>query len=62
VLHLNPLHYPALSGKGLSHAALKQNVKAIESFKRALAINPHLKQVRERLIMLESIEASAGDT
>jgi tetratricopeptide (TPR) repeat protein len=62
VLHLNALHYPALSGKGLCHAALKQNLKAIESFKQALAINPQLKQVRERLRALESIEASGGDS
>lgn len=53
VLALNPLHYAALSGKGLCHAGVKENGKAIECFKRALAINPFMSSVKNRLIQLE---------
>ena len=61
VLHLNPLHYAALSGKGLCHAGIKQNAQAIDCFRRALEINPHMKQVRDRLAALEKLEGSSKD-
>lgn len=53
VLSLNPLHYAALSGKGLCHAALNQKDKAIVAFQLALAINPFMSQVKNRLLRLQ---------
>lgn len=60
VLQLNPLHYAALSGKALCHVSLQENDKAIACFRRALEINPFMKQVRERLAALELSEREAS--
>jgi len=38
---LNPVHFGALHGQGLSYAALGQHVAAIQSFRRAMDIQPH---------------------
>ncbi len=38
---LNPVHFGALHGQGLSYAALGQHLAAIRSFRRAMDIQPH---------------------
>lgn len=38
---LNPVHFGALHGQGLAYAALGQHIAAIQSFRRAMAIQPH---------------------
>jgi Tfp pilus assembly protein PilF len=60
VLSLNPLHYAALSGKGLCHTAINENDKAVAAFQQALAINPFMSQVRNRLLRLQK-EAQGSD-
>jgi tetratricopeptide (TPR) repeat protein len=54
VVDLNPLHYSAWSGKGLCHANLSQNLEAIECFDKALALNPHLSQVKRYMRVLQA--------
>lgn len=41
VLDLNPIHFGALHGLGLCHAALEEYGEAIQTFRKALAIQPH---------------------
>lgn len=50
VVELNPIHFGALHGLGLCHAALGQYVAAIQAFRRALAIQPHAL-VNQKLIL-----------
>ena len=40
VIHLNPVHFGALHGLGLCHAALGNYPAAIEAFRQAIAIQP----------------------
>jgi tetratricopeptide (TPR) repeat protein len=61
VVQLNPLHYAALSGKGLCHDHLKERESAIECFERALQIYPFMSQVQKRLNELKRPYESAGD-
>ncbi|MDP9173622.1 MAG: tetratricopeptide repeat protein [Planctomycetota bacterium] len=42
-----PCHFGAWSGMGHCHAHLNQISEAIESYEKALSINPHLECVRE---------------
>jgi len=49
----NPLHYGALSGSGLIYMRLDQPERALEYFKRALAINPNLGDVAAHIRGLE---------
>lgn len=41
VVALNPIHFGALHGIGLSYAALEEYAAAIQAFRQALAIQPH---------------------
>lgn len=41
VIRLNPVHFGALHGLGLCHAALGQYADAIEAFRNAIAIQPY---------------------
>lgn len=41
VLELNPVHFGALHGLGLCHAALREYNEAIQAFRRALEIQPY---------------------
>ena len=40
VIHLNPVHFGALHGLGLCHAALGNYPAAIEAFRQAIVIQP----------------------
>jgi len=50
VLSLNPVHFGALHGMGLCHAALADYRTAIQTFRRALAIQPYALE-NQRLIL-----------
>jgi tetratricopeptide (TPR) repeat protein len=43
----NPVHFGALSGTGLNYMGLRNPVKALEYFQRAVEVNPNLIQIRE---------------
>ena len=43
---LNPLHFGALSGAGLCYLGLRNLVKALEYFERAIAVNPNMSQIQ----------------
>jgi tetratricopeptide (TPR) repeat protein len=50
VIHLNPVHFGALHGLGLCHAAMGNYVEAILAFRRALEIQPY-SQLNQKLIL-----------
>ncbi|MGB3533584.1 MAG: tetratricopeptide repeat protein [Microcoleaceae cyanobacterium] len=50
VIQLNPVHFGALHGLGLSHAALGEYSKAIQAFRKALLIQPYSVE-NQRLIL-----------
>ncbi|MBW4693048.1 MAG: tetratricopeptide repeat protein [Lyngbya sp. HA4199-MV5] len=50
VLRLNPVHFGALHGLGLCHAALSHYADAIEAFHRAIAIQPY-SLANQRLLL-----------
>ena len=60
VLALEPRHFGALSGLGLILESMDRKEEAIEVFRRTLAINPRLEQVRETLERLE--KETAGNS
>ncbi len=43
---LMPIHFGAWAGMGHCHAHLGQLAEAVEAYEQALAINPHMKDVR----------------
>lgn len=53
-LTLNPRHFGALSGLGMIFEQLEQPEKALEAYKAALAIHPHLQGVIEAVERLEA--------
>jgi tetratricopeptide (TPR) repeat protein len=55
VLRRNPQHFGALSGYGQIYLQLDQPEKALEYFRRALAVNPNLEGVRSAIEELESL-------
>ena len=61
VLHLNPLHFACLAGKGLCHRCLRQDAEAIACFEGAIAIHPYLNEVRSQLAEMKAPDKSAGD-
>jgi tetratricopeptide (TPR) repeat protein len=54
VLALEPRHFAALSGLGAILADVGDNKRAIEVYKRALEIDPHLDNVKKALDEIES--------
>ena len=52
-LTLNPRHFGALSGLGMIFEQLAEPEKALEVYRAALAINPHLSDVRQAVNRLE---------
>ncbi|MCY7366548.1 MAG: tetratricopeptide repeat protein, partial [Chamaesiphon sp.] len=50
VIELNPVHFGALHGLGLCHAALGNYSAAIRAFRSALEIQPHAIE-NQRLIL-----------
>ena len=53
-LTLNPRHFGALSGLGMIFEQLDEPKKALEVYKAALAINPHLADVKVSVKRLEA--------
>jgi tetratricopeptide (TPR) repeat protein len=58
VLQLNPRHFGALSGLGMIFEQLGRPEKALEVYRAALAINPHMADVLDAVKRLET--ATAG--
>jgi hypothetical protein len=46
VVALEPRHFGALSGLGLIAQARNDDLAALDAFERALAVNPHMPQIR----------------
>ena len=52
-----PRHFGALAGLGMIMQDLGDEKRALDAFRKALAINPHLKKVPERVKTLsEKVE------
>ena len=54
VLTLNPRHFGALAGLGMIFEQLEKPEKALEVYRAALAIHPHLAGVLESIARLEA--------
>jgi tetratricopeptide (TPR) repeat protein len=52
-LALEPRHFGALSGMGLVYLALGDDAKALDAFRRALKVDPHLPGAADRIRALE---------
>lgn len=56
-LALEERHFGALSGLGLIYDSINQKRAAIEAFRAALEINPHLAGIRDRMkILVKEVE------
>ncbi len=53
VLEINPYHYGAAAGMGECHLEQNDALSALESFRRALKINPDLESVRAQVVRLK---------
>lgn len=51
-LELNPYHFPAASGMGQAYLEMGNRTLALESFRRALRLNPDLEAVRVQVARL----------
>lgn len=61
VLELNPYHFGAASGMGLSYVALRDHDSALAAFEQALAINPGLRQIQRYVEALKQNLAKEED-
>lgn len=52
-LLLEPRHFGALAGLGLVYMELGRDAAALDAFRRALTVNPHLSGARENIELLE---------
>ncbi len=53
-LALEPRHFGALSGLGMILRDIGDDRRAVEAFRKALAVHPQLKNAREALVALEA--------
>jgi tetratricopeptide (TPR) repeat protein len=51
-LEINPYHFPAATTMGQAYLALGNQVSALESFRRALRLDPDLEGVRAQVVRL----------
>ena len=58
VLDLEPRHFGALSGLGMIYDRIEQPEAALQAFREALLINPHMAEIRQRA---EEIEKALKD-
>jgi tetratricopeptide (TPR) repeat protein len=58
VIRRNPRHFGALSGYGQIYLRLEEPEKALQYFRRALAVNPNLEGVPDTIEELESLLAA----
>src|SRR5262249_11611434 len=56
VIKRNPQHFGALSGYGQIYLRLDRPDKALEYFRKALAVNPNLDGVQDAIDRIEAIE------
>jgi len=61
VLRRNPWHFGALSGYGLIHVKLGRLAAALDSFERALALNPNMAGVRANVEAIRQELARRGE-
>lgn len=54
-LEINPYHFPAATGMGKCYLQLSNRVAALESFRRALRLNPGLEDVRAHVAYLQRV-------
>jgi len=54
VLALNPRHFGALAGLGMIFEQLDEPDKALEVYKAALALNPHMPEVKAAVTRLSA--------
>ena len=52
VIKRNPYHFGALSGSGMNYLELDEPARALDSFERALAVNPNLEQIEQAIEVL----------
>lgn len=52
-LEINPYHFGAAAGMGQCHLRLKDQLSALECFRRALRLNPSLENVRAQVVYLQ---------
>jgi tetratricopeptide (TPR) repeat protein len=52
-LELNPYHYAAAVGMGMSYMEMEDLRAALDCFKRALKLNPDLEDIRTRIVLLK---------
>lgn len=53
VLDLEPRHFGALSGLGMIYDRIEQPEAALQAFREALLINPHMAEIRQRADEIE---------
>ena len=54
MLALEPRHFGALAGLGMNQEALGDDRRALESWRRALKVNPFLEDAQARVKALET--------
>lgn len=52
-LEINPYHFTAAAGMGQCYLLLDNQLAALESFRRALRLNPGLEEVRAQVVRLQ---------
>lgn len=54
-LKLEPRHFGAIVGMGMIYDALGDQEAALQAFRRGLAVNPHMPNIREKSEQLERV-------